>query len=552
MPQSSCNPLNLDYRFQVEGWAPECHREAADPSVVFFRGRFWMFVSKSGGYWHSADMRVWEFVETRVLPTEDYAPDARVINGWLHVTVSRSQQNCPVYRTQAPEKDAWELVSEPFIYWDPNLFQDDDGRVYMYWGCSNKEPVRGVEMESRSLLRTGAAVDLIHGAQQQHGWERFADDNDSDEPPYVEGPWMTKHGGRYYLQYAAPGTQWNVYGDGVYVGDNPLGPFTYQVHNPFSFKPGGFITGAGHGSTFQDTFGNWWHAATMRISVKHRFERRLGIFPAGFDADGVMFCNTRFADWPQRHAAGVWDSWRDAWTGWLPLGWRAAMRASSEVPGHGPELAADEDIRTWWSAASGTAGEWLEMDLGAVCTLNAVQINFAEHNCHQFARQGGPLMHQYLLEHSADGRRWQTAVDRRENRRDVPHDYIEFAAPLTARHLRLTNTHMPAGGHFAVSGLRPFGRAPGAPPPTPELRLAERDRQDPAVARLAWDLPAGAVGCNLRWGVAPDKLYNDWLLYGRSELTLRALNAGTDCWLAIEAFNRNGVSSPSNPILLKA
>ena len=51
------------------------------------------------------------------------------------------------------------------------------------------------------------------------------------------------------------------------------------------------MTGAGHGSTIADKYGNYWHASTMRISVNHDFERRVGLFPAGFDADGVLYCN---------------------------------------------------------------------------------------------------------------------------------------------------------------------------------------------------------------------------------------------------------------------
>ena len=47
---------------------------------------------------------------------------------------------------------------------------------------------------------------------------------------------MTKHAGKYYLQYGGPGTEFSGYGDGVYVGDMPLGPFTYQAHNPFSLQ----------------------------------------------------------------------------------------------------------------------------------------------------------------------------------------------------------------------------------------------------------------------------------------------------------------------------
>ena len=46
------------------------------------------------------------------------------------------------------------------------------------------------------------------------------------DKPYIEGAWMDKHEGRYYLQYAFAGTQYNTYGDGVYVSDKPLGPFT--------------------------------------------------------------------------------------------------------------------------------------------------------------------------------------------------------------------------------------------------------------------------------------------------------------------------------------
>ena len=37
---------------------------------------------------------------------------------------------------------------------------------------------------------------------------------------------MTKHNGKYYLQYAGPGTEFKSYSDGVYVSDKPLGPFT--------------------------------------------------------------------------------------------------------------------------------------------------------------------------------------------------------------------------------------------------------------------------------------------------------------------------------------
>ena len=87
------------------------------------------------------------------------------------------------------------------------------------------------------------------------------------QKPYIEGAWMDKFNGKYYLQYACPGTQYNIYTDGVYVSDSPLGSFALAQNNPYSYKPGGFIPGAGHGSTMKDTDGCLWHTATMRISV---------------------------------------------------------------------------------------------------------------------------------------------------------------------------------------------------------------------------------------------------------------------------------------------
>jgi hypothetical protein len=532
--------MDLSYRFAIRGHDQECFREAADPSVVSYHGRYWLFPSKTGGYWHSPDLQNWTLVESRALPTEDYAPDVCVIDGALYFTASSGK--APIFRTTRPEADAWEKVSDPLGYTDPKIFQDDDGRVYLYWGCSNRDPLNGVEMDRRTLLPLGARVELVHGRADAHGWERRGDDCRGDNSPYIEGVWMNKHHGRYYLQYAAPGTEFNVYGDGVYESDRPLGPFTYARHNPFSFKPGGFITGAGHGSTFYDRFDNLWHIATMRISIKHMFERRLGLFPAGFDADGHLFCNTVFGDYPLKLPDRKWDPWRDPFAGWMLLSYRKPARASSAEAGQPPELAFNEDVRTYWSAASGAAGEWLETDLQEPCLVHAVQINFAEHRCRQYGREGAPLCHRYLLEASADGRTWQKVLDRRDGVGDTPHAYCELSEPLPARYFKLTNFGMPGGGTFAVSGLRIFGKGPGPlPAPVTQLR-AGLDPADPLTARVTWEPARGALGYNVRWGIAPDKLYNCWMVYDQTALELRALNRDVPYWVAVDAFNAAGVT----------
>jgi len=92
------------------------------------------------------------------------------------------------------------------------------------------------------FLETGVKKDLINLVEEEHGWERFGENNfhPTLKEGYMEGASMTKHKEKYYMKYAAPGTQFNVYADGVYTSKNPLGPDTYKAHNPVIYKPGGF------------------------------------------------------------------------------------------------------------------------------------------------------------------------------------------------------------------------------------------------------------------------------------------------------------------------
>ncbi len=121
-----CNPMSLSYCFREEDGGKVVFREAADPSLVLHEGRYWLFPSKCRGYYHSTDLVNWTHVESSALPVEDYAPDVRVINGELHFTASHG-----IYRSTDPARDAWVKVGElPFPCGDPNLLQDEDGRLF--------------------------------------------------------------------------------------------------------------------------------------------------------------------------------------------------------------------------------------------------------------------------------------------------------------------------------------------------------------------------------------------------------------------------------------
>src|SRR5581483_1707995 len=80
-----CNPVDLPYRFQSEGVS---RREAADPTMITFHGEYWLFPSKSRGYFHSKDLLHWSFVEAHGYPVDNYAPTALVMNGKVYLTAS--------------------------------------------------------------------------------------------------------------------------------------------------------------------------------------------------------------------------------------------------------------------------------------------------------------------------------------------------------------------------------------------------------------------------------------------------------------------------------
>lgn len=58
------------------------------------------------------------------------------------------------------------------------------------------------------------------------------------------------------------------------------------------------MNGAGHGSSVLGPDSTYWHFASMSLSINVNWERRLCMFPMGFDNDGIMFCDTRFGDYP--------------------------------------------------------------------------------------------------------------------------------------------------------------------------------------------------------------------------------------------------------------
>jgi hypothetical protein len=546
-----CNPVDIDYTYMIYNAHKDLsYRSGADPAVVEFRDEYYMFVTRSMGYWHSKDLGNWEFITPESWYFEgSNAPAAFNYRDSVLYMTGNPSGSMSVLFTDDPKKGEWKAT--PAIInnlQDPALFIDDDGQAYMYWGSSNKFPIRAKKLDRSLRFRPSEETyELFNLEPEKHGWERFGENHsDTILGGYIEGPWPTKYKGKYYLQFAAPGTEFNVYGDGVYVGESPLGPFEYAPNNPVSYKPGGFITGAGHGSTVLGPGGQYWHFTTMAVNVNIGWERRIGMFPAYFDTDGLLHCDTYFGDYP--HYMPAHPGRKGEFTGWMLLSYNKPVKASTTTGEYIPSNLLDEHIKTFWLAAANDEKQWIEIDLTSPYSVHAIQLNFNDYQSGLYGKLPG-MYHRYRFEGSLDGDHWQTIVDRSNSFRDTPNAYMELPTPVKLRYIRYQNIKAPMP-HLSISDIRVFGKGSGKPPK--QVKNLEVTRQeDRRDAQIRWQAGKDCTGYNVLWGIAPDKLYSSWLLYGENNLELKSLNTDQEYYFAIEAFNENGVSERSAIVTVK-
>jgi len=559
--KTSCNPMDISYKYNWEQINDKIsYRSGADPVIVNHKGEYFLFVTISGGYWHSKDLINWKFVEPSKWPMEDIcAPAALSVRDTLYLFQSTFQQR-PIFFSTEPEKgklhffNRWlPQLPDTLGPWDPAIFHDaETDRWFMYWGSSNLFPIYGSELDhNKKLIYTGVIKKFIYLHPELHGWERFGPNHTSTIKPFIEGAWMTKHNKKYYLQYAAPGTEYNVYANGTYVGNDPMGPFEYAPNNPISYKPGGFMTGTGHGNTFQDNYGNYWNTGTPWIAINWNFERRIAMFPAFFDKEDLFYANTRFGDFPQYLPKGKLTTKDELFTGWMLLSYKKKVTASTVCDTFKVSSVTDENPRSFWVAQENKAGEWLTIDLQEKCEVKAVQIHFADYKSDIFDNDASRVYTQYKFYASVDGKDWKIIVDLSKEKQDRPNGYFELPKPVTARFIKYENVYMPTP-NLAVSDIRIFGKGIGIAPQTPANLNVKRDK-DERNAFISWNKVEGAVGYNILWGIAKDKLYQTYQVWADDEtkLELRALNVGQQYYFAIEAFNEVGVSKVSDVVKCK-
>ena len=549
-----CNPLDL----VVPG---ERSYRGGEPVVLVYQDDYYLFVSHRKGYWYSPDFKDWTYVDAPNYPGG--VVSVVEMDGSLY---GCSMNNRNVFKATDPKAGTWEQVGtlSSDRYGDANMFYDN-GHLYMYYGWSQLMPFKVVELDKTTFKEKGEPQVLLFSDYKKHGFEtrRNEDviysifngrrDYFSEEYPWIEGPWMTKHNGKYYLQYAAIGLEFLSYSHGVYVGDSPMGPFTYSQHNPLTFKTTGFAVGAGHGSTFHDKNGQLWTICMIPSSYGGAGRgSELAIFPPAVDEEGVMHSNVEFGDYPQYWPGTRTDAVDHNWTGWKLLSHKKKVTVSSTFENYVPENGVDEQFMTNLAAETGDPGEWFQVDLGKVADIYAIQCNFDHIGAQQAARGGfgggapgaaaapaGPDHFQcFKVEVSVDGKSWKTVVDKPDNKYDFHHDYTELKTPAQGRYVKVTNTaQCHDGAKFSIKDLRVFGNPASAGSVIVSGVKVVRNPEDRREASLLWDPVPGADGYIIRYGIEPNKLYNSYIVYDENYFKLHSLNTESEYFFEVESFD---------------
>ena len=169
-------------------------------------------------------------------------------------------------------------------------------------------------------------------------------------------------------------------------------------------------------------------------------------------------------------------------------------------------------------------------------SVNAVHVNFADHNFKVFAPHP-PVVYQFIIEGSVDGKEWVNLVDERDNSKDEPHRLFTLDKPVKIRYLRISNAKN-MEGNFSLSGFRVFGTGQGIAPSKVAGFRAVRDQQDKRIYRFIWEAQKGATGYVLRWGTQKDKLTHAVMVFD-NQYEARYFNRDSEYYFSIEAFNEN-------------
>jgi xylan 1,4-beta-xylosidase len=164
---------------------------------------------------------------------------------------------------------------------DAHLFQDDDGKFYLYYvDLAGGFKIR-VQPMADPLTKRGNTTVVIRPTEP---WEMVSGH-------VTEGPFMLKRNGVFHLMFSGTGADSPNYGIGYATAKSPLGPFTKFAGNPIAHR-GGKVLGPGHHCVVEGPDQKLWLVYHQKWTDEKSFHRFLAIDPLWFDEKGVMHAKT--------------------------------------------------------------------------------------------------------------------------------------------------------------------------------------------------------------------------------------------------------------------
>ena len=261
----------------------------ADPFVLAYGSRYYLYATNADdGFrvYESEDMAIWED-KGYCLKKGDaigekwfWAPEVMEKDGRFYM-VYVAEEHLAIATSYSPlgpfvqSEKKW-LSEEKAI--DGHFFVDDDGTVYLYY----------VRFDNGNVIYMSTFIDNFNVLDEKN--ERFllrADEEwELKDCEVAEGPFVLKHGGKYYLTYSANHTRSEYYAIGYAVSDSPFGPFKKYEGNPILHKTDK-VNGTGHHSFVRSLDGKEIICVYHCHNSKTEFSPRLVcIDRASFEANG--------------------------------------------------------------------------------------------------------------------------------------------------------------------------------------------------------------------------------------------------------------------------
>jgi xylan 1,4-beta-xylosidase len=269
-------------------------REIADPFVLRLDGKYYLYPttdSRGCEVFVSDDLVHWErkaraFRDRR---GGDWAPEVfhnkrgdgkfylyytdnmtNGVRGPLEKQIGVAVAESPL----GPFKDKAVLAAHSI---DADLFQDDDGSLYLYYVELTKGFKIIAQPMAEPLSKKGEPKVLIRPTEE---WEKRSGE-------VTEGPFMLKHKGVYYLTYSGTGADSPNYGIGYATSKSPTGPFVKYAGNPIIHRRRN-VFGPGHHCVVTGPDGKLWLVYHQKWDEEQGYHRFLAIDPIWFDEQGVL------------------------------------------------------------------------------------------------------------------------------------------------------------------------------------------------------------------------------------------------------------------------